>query len=58
MIDFVSIILLTVSLVGWGFIVGSNSLRKRWIYVLITFIIFWVIVEFVNYFDPPAPHYE
>ncbi|GEC91818.1 hypothetical protein DES34_1204 [Brevibacillus brevis] len=58
MIDFVSIILITLTLLSWGCIVNSQSLRKRWIYVLITFIIFWGIVEFVYYFDPPSPHYE
>lgn len=58
MFDFVQIILLTLALVSWGFIVTSQSLRNRWIYVLITFIIFWGIVEFVYYFDPPSPHYE
>lgn len=58
MFDFVQIILLTLALLSWGFIVNSQSLRNRWIYVLITFIIFWGIVELVDYFDPPSPHYE
>ncbi|CAM3599811.1 hypothetical protein EDM52_21370 [Brevibacillus invocatus] len=55
MLNFESIVLSTLFLVSWGFIVSSNSLRKKWVYILITFIIFWVIVELVNYFDPPSP---
>lgn len=58
MTDFVSIILIALPLLSWGFIVNSQSIRKRWLYVLFTFILFWGIVELVYYFDPPSPHYE
>lgn len=58
MTDFVSILLITLPLISWGFIVNSQSLRKRWLYVLFTFIIFWGIVGLDYYFDPPPPHYE
>ena len=58
MIDIVSIILITVLLVSWGFIVNSHSLRKKWIYVLITFVMFWGIVELIDYLAPSSPHYE
>lgn len=58
MTDFVSIILITLPLLSWGFIVNSQSLRKRWLYVLFTFILFWGIVGLECYFDPPSPHYE
>lgn len=58
MTDFVSILLITLPLISWGFIVNSQSLRKRWLYVLFTFIIFWGIVGLDYYFDPPSPHYE
>lgn len=58
MSDFVSILLIALPLISWGFIVNSQSLRKRWLYVLFTFIIFWGIVGLDYYFDPPFPHYE
>ncbi|GAB1533377.1 hypothetical protein YSY22_48000 [Brevibacillus formosus] len=58
MTDFVSLILIALPLLSWGFIVNSQSLRKRWLYVLFTFIIFWGIVGLDYYFDPPSPHYE
>lgn len=58
MTDFLSILLIAILLLSWGFIVNSQSLRKRWLYVLFTFILFWGIVEFLYYFDPPSPHYE
>lgn len=45
MTDFVSILLITLPLISWGFIVNSQSLRKKWLYVLFTFIIFWGIVR-------------
>ena len=58
MIDFVTLILVTLALVCRGFIVCAKTLRKTWIYVLITFIIFWGIIELIEYLNPHPPHYE
>lgn len=58
MIEITSIILITLPFLGWCLIVSSKSLRKRWIYVLITSIIYWGVVALINYLNPTPPHYE
>lgn len=58
MICLEQIILITLTLASWGVIVCSQSLRKKWIYILITLLIGWGIAEIIEYLDPPSPHYE
>lgn len=58
MICLEQIILITLTLVSWGVIVCSQSLRTKWIYILVTLLIGWGIVEIIEYLDPPSPHYE
>ena len=49
MIPFETIIIVTCILLGWGLVVGTKSLRTKWLFVLITSIIVLMIMIFNGY---------